>query len=158
MLFNSRKGNNMAEKLTEHQLMIIQGMVQYAEAMANQLFHIMENHGLDKVEGFRIRIDVNPEYEMVTKGVRIGYRTNLENGLPGGFCDLVSGRKEEKYAPIGKNSPEYELLFADEAVRKAMEKVLHREKPLPPDGLWIGDSRNSDPVGNWEWDVNDSLS
>ena len=149
----------MGIALTEHQLMIVKGMVQIAENTANQLWHIMENHGLDKVEGFQMDIMVNPKYEMTTMEVNIGHCFNVGIEGTAGGCSLARGKKDAKYTCNGKNSAEYEWLFADEAVKDRMRKVLDAgTHPLPPDGLWIGDNRNDSPVDGWEWDVNDSLS
>lgn len=148
----------MAVKLTKHQMMILKKMVEIGEATANQMYHIMENHGLDKVDGFEFAIEIKPQYDSIAKKIIVGSFTNLKEDKDAGFCQLVAPENGDKYELLWKNSPEYELLFADEAVRSAMEKMLHREKPLPPDGLWVGASCNSDPVVDWEWDMNDSLS
>ena len=145
----------MGVKLTDEQLEVVKKMTEFAEATANQIYHIMKNHGLDKVKGCRININVTPEYDMTTMNIVVGSPESIDSF---GYIDLARGKDEEKYAPIGKNSAEYELLFANEAIRSRMEKILHREKPLPPDGLWVGDHCNSDPVDGWEWDINDSLS
>lgn len=145
----------MGTKLNEHQMMILKGMVEFAEASANQIYHIMENHGLDKIDGCRLVITVDPTRQYTTMNVELG-----RNNTDFGYVYLAKGkRKGDGYVPVGENSHEYELLFADEKIRERMAKVLHREKPLPPDGLWIGDPRNDSPVDSrWEWDVNDSLS
>jgi len=142
-------------KLTAEQLEVVKKMTEFAEATANQIYHIMTNHGLDKVEGCRININVTPEYNITTMNIVVG---SPESRNSFGYIDLARGKDEEKYAPIGTNSAEYELLFADEAIRSRMEEILHRKKPLPPDGLWVGADRNCDSVDCGEWDVNDSLS
>ena len=50
-------------------------------------------------------------------------------------------------------------IFTDEEIKERMRQIVDGEKhPLPPDGLWVGADRNSDPVDGWEWDLNDSLS
>jgi hypothetical protein len=143
----------MKLKLTADQMEVVKGMALFAEASANQIYHIMENHGLDKVIGCRLAITVIPENTFTMRNIVLGSPDSEF-----GYIDLARGKADEKYAPIGKNSAEYELLFADEAIRSRMEKILHREKPLPPDGLWVSSDRNSDPVDGWEWDINDSLS
>lgn len=143
----------MGVKLTEHQMNIVKGMVEFAEASANQIYHIMENHGLDKIDGCSLSITVTPKNTFTMRNIILG---SPDSDF--GYVDLARGTADEKYAPIGKNSAEYELLFADEAIRSRMEKILHKEKPLPPDGLWVSSDRNSDPVDGWEWDINDSLS
>lgn len=145
----------MAIKLTDDQIKIVESMVKLSQNFADQILHIMRNHGLDKVDGCFLNIAVAPELLFVTESVTYGI-----DGTDSGKITLTKGRRleNERFVPTGENSPEYEYLFADETVRSRMEKILQREKPLPPDGLWIGDPRNDSPVDSWEWDINDSLS
>lgn len=145
----------MAVKLTEDQQEVLKSMIEYAEIFADQIHEIMKNHGLDKVNGCRLSIIVEPEFLFATEQVIFGHEET-----DAGIVNLTKGRrtKDEKFTLSGKNSYEYEKLFADETIRSILEKGNGREKPLPPDGLWVGADRNSDPVDGWEWDVNDSLS
>ena len=137
--------------------MIVKGMVDIAKATANQLLHIMQNHGLDKVEGFSFKIKVDPEFDLITKSIEIGNYLNLEENKGAGYCNLVAGKDSYDYSPLSKNSPEYAWLFAcpEDRMRKIMDAGTH---PLPNDGLWIGADYNSGSVDSGEWDVNDSLS
>ena len=144
----------MAVKLTDDQMKIVKGMMEYSQKFADQMLHVMKNHGLDKINGCYLRISVDPEMRFTTKMVQIG--KDLADDF--GKIDMSRGAYHEKYTADGVNSPEYEYLFADEAVRRELAKILYPKKPLPPDGLWIGDSRNDPPVDGWEWDLNDSLS
>ena len=145
----------MAVKLTKEQQEILKDLMYVSGKFADQVLHIMQNHGLDKIKGCDLAIMVTPEHLFSTETVTFGH-TDTDAGR----ISLCKGRrtKDEPFLPFGKNSYEYELLFADEAVRSRIEKILHGEKPLPPDGLWVGADRNSDPVDGWEWDLNDSLS
>ena len=125
-------------KYSDDQLIVIKQMTELAENFTDQLLRIMENHGLDKVTGCRMKIDVNPAMDLVTKMIEFG------DGIysPSGYIRLTKGKEETRYAPTGKNSAEYECLFAEPEVAKRISQVLHNAKPLPPDGLWIG--RNDD--------------
>ena len=145
----------MAIKLSDRQQEVMKHMVEFSEVFADQMFEIMTNHGLTKIDGCELTIRVDPRCLFTTEVVKFG-REETDSGV----IRLAKGRRSscEKFTPFGENSAEYELLFADEAVRKAIQERLDREKPLPPDGLWVGASNNSDPVDGWEWDVNDSLS
>ena len=145
----------MAIKLSDHQQEVMKHMVEFAEVFADQMLEIMMNHGLTKIDGCELTIRVDPRCLFTTEAVQFG-----REGTDSGVIRLAKGRRSfcEKFTPFDKNSAEYELLFADETVRKSIEARLNREKPLPPDGLWIGDPRNDYPVDGWEWDVNDSLS
>ena len=145
----------MAITLTDQQLTVTKGLAEFAERMADQMLHIMENHGLDKIEGFKIQVNVDPHKIFTTNEVIIGNDPMSESG----YVNLARGKQFNGYQPLGKNSPEYELLFASEEVRERMQRFLDSAKhPLPPDGLWIGDDRNNPPLDGWEWDLNDSLS
>ena len=145
----------MAIKLLDRQQEVMKHMVEFAEVFADQMLEIMKNHGLTKIDGCELTISVDPSCLFTTETIQFG-REEKDSGV----IHLAKGRRSscEKFTPFGNNSAEYELLFADEAVRKAIEARLNREKPLPPDGLWIGDPRNDYPVDGWELDVNDSLS
>ena len=140
-------------KFTDEQLMVVKSMVEFAENFADQLWKIMVDHGLDKVEGCGITIDVDPSHDMILRRVEFG-----KSDSDAGYVDLSKGRNEKRYVPSGTNSPEYEWLFADPAFADRMREIVKRAKPLPPDGLWVGDPRNDPPVDCREWDINDSLS
>ena len=141
----------MAVKLNKDQQDALKKMLDFCAVFADQMLLIMKHHGLDGAE-FSMMID--PKLRLSTKFLRYGNSVEDDNGL----INLAKGIYDEDYKPIGKNSAEYELLFADETVRRAIEARINREKPLPPDGLWVSANRNSDPVDNGEWDINDSLS
>ena len=145
----------MGVKLTEHQLQTLKHTVRMSEAFANSLLHIMQNHGLDKVDGCDITIQVNPNYESICREISIG---NFDTDF--GFAQFIRGKNDAEYHLwTGRHSGEYERVFAEEAIQAGIDPFPKAEKPLPPDGLWIGDPRNDCPVGDrWEWDVNDSLS
>ena len=147
----------MAVKLTDEQMKILEGVIHLSENFADQVYHIMQNHGLDKIEGCSLAVIVEPEALFTTKTIHFGHDINDDSGR----ISLAKGRKyvDEKFLPFGKNSTEYVMLFADEAVRRRIQADRKSEKPLPPDGLWVGGYCNDSPVDSrWEWDVNDSLS
>ena len=121
----------MEIKLSEQQLLTVKGMEQFAEAFANQMYYIMKNHGLDKVDGFRLIVSIEPKYDFTTMAINIGEGLEFDSGV----AVMTRGKKDGKYSLLGKNSAEYELLFADEAVRSRMEEILHRKSPVPSDSL-----------------------
>lgn len=147
----------MAVKLTDEQMKVLEGLIHLSENFADQVYHIMQNHGLDKIEGSCLTVSVEPEALFTTKVVSFGHDEDNDAGR----LRLAKGRRylNEQFLPFGQNSTEYLMLFASEAVRRELQRRKQSEKPLPPDGLWIGDPRNDCPVDRgWEWDVNDSLS
>ena len=145
----------MAVKLTQQQQEVLQSMVGFAETFADQILTIMQHHGLTGIEGCQLTVNVDPSFLFSTETVTFG-----QDGKPSGKISLTKGRrsKDEEFVPVGRNSAEYELLFADETVRSILEERMQREKPLPPDGLWVSSNRNTPDDSAWEWDVNDSLS
>ena len=131
----------MSVRLTKEQLTIVEGMMQYAQAFADQIYHIMQNHGLDKIDGCNVLVNIDPKINDSTECVYFGDCVDSEFGK----IRMEKGRKDQKFTPVGRNSVEYELMFADEQVKEAMRAILNanKEKPLPPDGLWVGG--NGDP-------------
>lgn len=146
----------MEGKFTQGQLDAIKGMAQFAGIFADEMYHIMKNHGLDKVPGFRISVDIDPEYDLITKQIEIGCLV-CANGTSG-YVSLNKGRGADRYVIGTTNSAEYEQLFANGTNPEGKSADGNHEKPFPPDGLWIGDDCHTDSMDGWEWDVNDSLS
>ena len=147
----------MAVKLTDYQQdIILKGLMNTCGHFADQILYIMKNHGLDRIDGARLTIMVEPKCLFTTESISFGASINHDSG----YICLTKGRrsKNEQFVPTGTNSAEYELLFADETVRQAILAGKKTEKPLPPDGLWVGADRNNDPVDGWEWDLNDEIS
>ena len=126
----------MSVRLTKEQLTIVEGMMQYAQAFADQIYHIMRNHGLDKIDGCDVTVSIDPLLNDSTECVYFG--NSVETGF--GRIRMEKGKNDKKFIPVGTNSTEYELMFADEQVKEAMRAILNanKEKPLPIDGLWVG--------------------
>ena len=136
-------------KYTQEQQEKVKDLVRVAEQFADHLLLIMKNHGLDKADGCQLTIRVDPEMLFVTEQVTFG-----EDGKDSGYISLGKGRrcKNEQFEPFGENSPEYELLFARPAVAERIRANAAKEKPLPPDGLWISADGYGAPV-DCGWDV-----
>lgn len=127
----------MKIKFTEDQLQAVKGIIEFTELFCDQVWQIMVNHGLDKVKGCALHIDVDPELDLTTKSIHFG-----ESCTDAGSVFLSRGKEEDHYAPFGTNSPEYELMFAQPAVKEMMQNILavkvgKHEKQTPPDGLWV---------------------
>lgn len=132
----------MGIKMTDGQLTKTKQLVEIAEAMSDQLLRIMENHELTRIPGYQISISICPNNRFTTEMVRFG-----QVDSDAGFVALVKGVYDEEFKATGRwNSAEYEFIFADKELRKRIRKYISKEKPLPPDGLWIGDDRNAPPV------------
>ena len=123
----------MAIKFTQEQLKVIKQMVVFAENFADQMYKIMIDHHLDTVDGCGINICVNPRIELASRYVAVG----SDNSDAGIIRRCKGDMTNEKYKVTGKNSLEYEILFADDELRKRILDNLKDEPPLPPDGLWL---------------------
>lgn len=136
-------------KYTEKQQEKVKDLVRVAEQFADHLLLIMKNHSLDKVDGCRLSISIDPQMLFVTEQITFG-----EEDMDSGNITLGKGSrfKNEQFEPFGKNSPEYELLFGRPAVAERIRANATNEKPLPPDGLWISADGYGAPVDDW-WDV-----
>ena len=119
----------MSVKYTEEQMDKIEKMVGFVEIFADQILTIMKNHELDKVEGCRLMMIVDPSLEFTTREIRFGDLVESDSGL----VHLAKGKNEREYLPFMTNSPEYEDIFSP--FKKVAPKAA--EKPLPVDGLWV---------------------
>lgn len=121
-------------RLTAEQLEVVKSMESFCEAFCNQIYHIMENHGLDKIEGCGVNMTIRPSLHYTARNITLGCpETDF------GYCNISRGVEEDSFTVYGKNSPVYELLFArnDELARKIREIMKLDEKPEAPDGLWV---------------------
>lgn len=117
--------------LTDTQLEMVRGIVLFAEAFCNQVYHIMQNHGLDKVSGCGIRITVDPSYEMTNRNILLG---NPDSDF--GYCNISRGKYEDDYTLYGRNSCTYEKLFGKQQ-KMITDQDVARNIPLPEDGFWF---------------------
>ena len=123
-------------KLTDEQLGIVKGIALFAEAFCNQVYHIMQNHGLDKVNGCCVRVNVDPSLDMTGRHITIGFP-----GSDFGNCYISRGRNEDNYSLFGRNSCTYEELFGQQTKMVTdpdVEAKIHAVNvPLPEDGFWF---------------------
>ena len=122
----------MKVQLNEEQMVILKGMMEYAQSFCDAMNKVMVNHGLDKIEGCMMHIDIDPSFEMTRERISIG-----EVGTDFGRVQMAKGVNENKFSVYGRNNAEYELLFADEEIRDQMKKILNMDRETPPDGLWV---------------------
>ena len=117
----------MAVAYTKEQIDAVKQMIDVAGNFADQLYHIMTNHGLDLVEGCSLSISIVPEFAFTTRNISFGCTDK-----PAGHINVAKGKLDSEFTPFGENSPEYESTFAPKEIAEKME-----EKPLPEDGLWV---------------------
>ena len=70
----------MAVKLTDEQLRILEGLIGFAESFADQAYHIMQNHGLDKIDGCTLSVTVEPIALFTTKTIAFGHDIDQDAG------------------------------------------------------------------------------
>ena len=132
----------MGIKLSESNVEDVKKLMNVAAAFADQLYLIMEHNGLVKVPGAAVSISVEPGLRFTTKNITFGHR-----GTDAGYVLLAKGRYDEEFEAYGnENSTEYEILFAKKELRERILRYIGKEKPVCPDGLWIGDDRNDPPL------------
>lgn len=120
-------------KLTIEQYDAIKSIAKFAENFADEVLKVLQNTGMDKIPGCRLRIDIDPEYDYITKKIIFGESRDESEVRK---FELVCGLEDEKYE-LATDSKEYEILFANEATKARIRTILNTEKPLPPDGLWL---------------------
>ena len=122
-------------KLTDEQLEMVRGIALFAEAFCNQVYHIMQNHGLDKFNGCSLRVDVDPSFDLTARKITIGVM-----GSDFGYCNIARGKHEDDYSLFGKNSCTYEELFGKQQRMitdpDVEAKIPDANVPLPEDGFW----------------------
>lgn len=143
----------MAIQYSDEQLIIIKGLMEICELFADQILHIMQNHGLDKVNGTCVKIEVDPAYSLVTKQLEFGRSLEADSG----YIKLTRGLEEATYGATGKNSAEYEILFAPPEVAERIRKVLKRTANVPATSL-LDDTDRSLPDVDRGVSVNDSVA
>lgn len=120
--------------MTNGEMDDLKGLIEEAKKAANRLYDYMWASGLEKIPGCFLKIEIDPKYEHVAKTIEFG-----KEGTCAGYVRFMGGKKSEKIKLSNNgNSPEYEVLFADEDTRKRIKNYLDFEKELPPDGLWLG--------------------
>ena len=126
----------MKTELTSQQLLVVKGMMEYAQAFADQMYHIMKNHGLDKIDGCNVLVNIDPKLNTSTESIYFGDTVETDFGK----IRMEKGNTDKKFCVVGRNSAKYELLFANDELKEVMKKILtvSEQKPLPMDGLWIG--------------------
>ena len=127
-------------KLSRDQYKAIESVANLAKLFSDEVLKIFQQKELDKIPGCRLRIDIDPEFDCITKKIIFG--DGGDESEVGKF-ELVRGVEDEKYE-LTTDSKEYEILFADEATKERIRTILNTEKPLPPNGLWL--SAYDDPA------------
>ena len=137
--------------MTRDQLNTVKVLTEFCQNFADQVLKIMQNSGLDRIDGMGINVVIRPDLQFTTECISFGCASQ-EAGY---FC-MSKGYEDEKFTLLGRNSAEYEKLFADPEVLERLQEAEPAEKPLPPDGLWIS-VYDDPPVLDSGRDLNDEV-
>lgn len=130
-------------KLSTDQMKAVMELLNISMDFADKILGFLKVTGLDKVKGCGISIGVVPSLRFTTKSVTFG-ELESDSGLIGMFKGVDEhGNKVELYPHC---SPEYVRLFDKQNQGSGNPEGNHVEKELPPDGLWLSDFDDCDPV------------
>ena len=129
----------MAVKFSDEQMIVIKGLIEICENFADQIYHIMTNHGLDAP----MKIEVDPNYTRICRIVEFG---EICSNKGCGHIRLVKGKDEYEFANVDRNSPEYECLLAGSEALKRAGRVIQKESGFIPDDLPFCDSGDNPAV------------
>lgn len=125
----------MNVQYTKEQQEAVKNLCLLAGRFSDHLMKVMLDYELDKTDGCVMYIRIEPSAKLTQECVMFGSLNE-----PAGHVSISRGVYNDQYEPFGCNSPEYEKLFMDMKDNVWAEPVRKKEKPLPPDGLWIGAS------------------
>ena len=126
--------------LTDGQKEIMKEIIQVNQIWLDHVKQMMINHGLwDK--GFVFRLSISPEATALTEEIKV-YRTVVDGEAI--YEESINRHKgtDELFKDWKTLSPctsrEFIHLFDDEKSGAGSQDGKADEKPLPPNGLWIG--------------------
>lgn len=127
-------------RLTYEQMKTVKSLIQFGQAWADQVMMIMKNSGLWE-KGFQFKCMVSPKASVLTEEVQF-YRSVVDG-------DAIYDEEIERHKGVEANftdwqtlspctSREFIHLFDDKKSGAGSQDGKADEKPLPPNGLWIG--------------------
>lgn len=134
--------------LTDEQLILIKKLIELGKCMADQIQRIMENHKLTDIPGNLFSIIVGNYSCDVSYGI-----DNYESGN----IHLTKVKEENRYVPVGTNSPEYEILFATPELRERLLDILSRSETFNSRSLFT-DGSIDDPSVDLRGNLKDGNS
>lgn len=128
-------------KYTDKQLQILKGIIEYSESFASVMLETIKKAGLDKVEGCRLAVTINPDNDFVTRFVSFGEDVNYDSG----HITMVKGKDDKQYVPSGSSTPEYVFLLAPNEIRARMREILSASA-VTPDSIWMRSDYDPDSL------------
>ena len=134
--------------LTSKQMETMKKMIGFCQIFAGQIKDIMvHSHVWHK--GFKVQIEIDPSLDYFTEWITVTRKVIDGDAIYTEQIDRMCGKafdfKEWKTNEF-TTTREFIHLFDDEKDGTGKEERKTDEKPLPPNGLWIGSDFNSDYV------------
>lgn len=134
--------------LSKEQMEVMKKMIGFCQVFAGQIKDIMVHHHLWH-KGFTVNLQIDPRLETITESVAVKRKVVDGEGIYEEGIERFRGTHKifNEWRTLGcETSREFIHLFDGEKDGEGSPERKADEKPLPPNGLWIGADPNSDPV------------
>ena len=133
--------------LNAEQMVVMKKLIEFGQNWAEQVKTIMVHHNLWH-KGFRIQMEVDPRFSTLQMEVKVHRKVIEGDGI---YDEQIERYRGPDLGDVWKTLPpctsrEFIHLFDGEENRSGEEEGTASEKPLPADGLWIGDPGDTDTV------------
>lgn len=147
MKMNNRFEMDMTP-LDAEQMEVMKKMIGFCQIFAGQVKDIMVHHHLWH-KGFQVSINIDPRMDTLTEVVEVKRKVMDGKGIYDEGIERFRGTDKmfNEWHTLGcETSREFIHLFDDKEDGAGSPEGKADEKPLPPNGLWVGADPNSDPV------------
>lgn len=134
----------MRIKYDQGQKELVKTIVQLSQMFSEQIHGLMKKNRMGEVKGTKLFLCICPNELAGHDSIWFG-----EEDGDAGFLYIVRREFENNewhFDHDERNSPEYEKLLSGETDGNGNQESAGSEKELPPDGLWISDYSDHDPV------------
>lgn len=134
--------------LNAEQMAVMKKLIEFGQTWADQVKTIMVHHGLWN-KNFTVKTMVTPGFNVLCQTVEVSRKVEDGNAV---YDEQICRYKSSENVQNAWDtlsyltSREFIHLFDGEENGSGEKTVTPPEKPLPADGLWIGDPRNDNPV------------
>ena len=130
--------------LDGEQMVAAKKLIEYAQRFADEVKAIMIHYKLWH-KGFDLKVIVDPQREILSEDVQFQRWVEDGEGMFRERIERVHDSEKWRTLPF-TTSREFIHLFDDKEDGTGSPEGKADEKPLPPNGLWVGADSNSDPV------------
>ena len=128
----------MAVAYSHEKRLAVKHLVQFSQAIAEQLRGMMEKTGIDNVDGAQLSISVFADDTLDSVVVKYG-RPHCDSGT---IYTRKGAWDDEWTIDYRDTSEEYQRLFDAKMSGSGRPEGESGEKELPPDGLWLSAYRD----------------